>query len=193
MLADPGKAEVTPSTCLKPTEWVWKETAKCSYQFSALYPSISPGLNIHIIRESFHTICEAWSEQTGTRHQWVLGVWGSTMQQVVLQMAPQHKQTGLDNIWGHRSRQHFCIAVNSTSKHSFFKCCASYICTVPKDTGAESQQLGSVVDKLDQASLGQEVSLDWWDFLHPSCARHQALAQLQRDSERQDLKQCMPE
>lgn len=49
---------------------------------------------------------------------------------------------------------------NSTSKHSFFKCRASYTCTVPKDTGAEGQQLGSVVDKLDQASLGQEVSLD---------------------------------
>lgn len=82
------------------------------------------------------------------------------MQQVVLQMAPQHKQTGLDNILGHRSRQHFCIVDNSTSKHSFFKCCASYTCTVLKDTGAEGQQLGPVVDKLDQASLGQEVSLD---------------------------------
>lgn len=39
-----------------------------------------------------------------------------------------------------------------------------------KDTGAEGQQLGSVVDELDQSSLGQQAPLDRRDFLHPSWA-----------------------
>lgn len=53
----------------------------------------------------------------------------------------------------------------------------------PKDTGAQGQQFGSVVDELDQSSLGQQAPLDWRDLLHPSWARNQALAQLQRRSE----------
>lgn len=49
-----------------------------------------------------------------------------------------------------------------------------------KDTGAQGQQLGSVVDELDQSSLGQQAPLHWWNFLHCSWAWNQALAQLQR-------------
>jgi len=53
-----------------------------------------------------------------------------------------------------------------------------------KDTGAEGQQLGSVVDELHQAPLGQQAPLDRRDLVHASGARHQTLAQLRGERER---------
>lgn len=53
---------------------------------------------MHTSKISFLTICEAGSVQSCSRHQGVLGVEGSAMQQVILQVAPQHKQTGLNHI-----------------------------------------------------------------------------------------------
>ena len=71
--------------------------AKCT-QSELPRLNLHTALNVHKSATSFLTICEARSVQTGSGHQGVFGVGGSTMQQVVLQVTPQHKQTRLDNV-----------------------------------------------------------------------------------------------